>query len=250
MVLAVGFVAAVTAGVAALAVIAPGAGRSGDAPARPVASGAHSSALPEPATPAPTVPGVPGAPVVAFYGDSYTLGTGASEVSKRWSSIVCAERGWAEVNPSVNGRGFVNNRPSTPPDYLASDEIPLVVAAHPDIVFVTMGLNDTFSMPARAEAVHAAIVTDLATLRRELPDARLVVVEPFWYTDERPASVPQVITWVHEAAAALGADYIAGASHWIEGHPEWMAPDGLHPNDAGYAAMAARMSTSLTALGL
>jgi lysophospholipase L1-like esterase len=29
-----------------------------------------------------------------------------------------------------------------------------------------------------------------------------------------------------------------------------MASDGLHPNDAGYAAMAARMDAELTKLGL
>ena len=52
------------------------------------------------------------------------------------------------------------------------------------------------------------------------------------------------------AAAAIGADYIPGASHWIEGHPGWMASDGLHPNDAGYAAMATRMDAELTKLGL
>ena len=52
----------------------------------------------------------PNATRVAFYGDSYTLGTGASDESKRWSTIICQERGWSEFNPSVNGLGFVNNR--------------------------------------------------------------------------------------------------------------------------------------------
>jgi len=51
-------------------------------------------------------------------------------------------------------------------------------------------------------------------------------------------------------AEAIGADYLPGASHWIEGHPEWMAADGLHPNDDGYAEMARRMDDALTGLGL
>ena len=37
---------------------------------------------------------------------------------------------------------------------------------------------------------------------------------------------------------------------WIEGHPQWMADDGLHPNDDGYAEMATRMSAELAKLGL
>jgi hypothetical protein len=34
----------------------------------------------------------------------------ASSPSKRWSTMICAQRGWKEFNPSVNGLGFVNNR--------------------------------------------------------------------------------------------------------------------------------------------
>ncbi|MDO9398583.1 MAG: SGNH/GDSL hydrolase family protein [Herbiconiux sp.] len=192
----------------------------------------------------------PDAPVVAFYGDSYTLGTGASDPALRWSTVICAERGWTEVNPSTNGLGFVNNRASLPPAYPADDEVSEVIAADPDIVFVTMGLNDNFSMPRQADAIQDAIRTDLETLRDRLPEARILVVEPFWYTDARPDSVQTIIDWVRAGADAIGADWIPDASHWIEGHPEWMAADGLHPNDEGYAAMAERMDAELTGLGL
>ena len=76
------------------------------------------------------------------------------------------------------------------------------------------------------------------------------MVEPFWYTDERPESVEIIIDWVHGSADRVGADYVPGASHWIEGHPEWMAVDGLHPNDDGYAEMAIRMDAELKKLSL
>lgn len=186
-----------------------------------------------------------GQPVVAFYGDSYTLGTGASDPSQRWSTRICDDRGWAEFNPSVNGLGFVNNR-----TLVADDLIGRIVDADPDIVFVTMGLNDNFSMPDSADEIEAAIGDDIETLAAELPDARLIVVEPFWYTDDRPASVDTIISWVRTAAESVGADYISGASYWIEGHEEWMAADGIHPNDDGYAAMAERMDEELKKLGL
>jgi len=182
---------------------------------------------------------------VAFYGDSYTLGTGASDPSKRWSTIICGERRWAEFNPSVNGLGFITNRRA-----VGSGDLPsMVIDNRPDIVFVTMGLNDNFSYPERADDIHARIINDLERLHTGLPAARMIVVEPFWYTDIRPASVEVINGWVRDAAAAIGADYIAGASRWIEGHPEWMAADGLHPNDHGYAHMAALMDAALDALG-
>jgi lysophospholipase L1-like esterase len=186
----------------------------------------------------------PDAPLVAFYGDSYTLGTGASDLANRWSTIICAERGWREFNPSVNGLGFVNNRRQD------VDLPQQIIAQDPDIVFITMGLNDNFSYATRAGEIQAAIDADLRELKDALPDARFIVVEPFWYTDVRPSSVEVIAGWVHDASAAIGADWIPDASHWIEGHPEWMASDGLHPNDDGYAEMARRMDAALADLGI
>ena len=190
----------------------------------------------------------PGATIVAFYGDSYTRGTGASSPERRWSTIISAERGWYEFNPSVDGLGFVNNRGLA----LGGDLVDQIVDHDPppDIVIVTMGLNDNFAMPASADDIRTAITDDLQRFRTELPDARLIVVEPFWYADERPDSVGQIIDWVEDAAERVGADHIEGASRWLEGHPEWMAADVIHPNDEGYAEIARRMNVELERLGL
>ena len=197
--------------------------------------------------PAPDTSAAPGdGPLVGFYGDSYTLGTGASDPSMRWSTIISEDRGWREFNPSVNGLGFVNHRS----DFGENDLPALVIAEDPDIVFVTMGLNDNFSFSRAADQIHAAIDDDLSRLRDALPDARFVVVEPFWYTDARPDSVETIIGWVHTAADRIDADWVPDASHWIEGHPEWMADDTLHPNDEGYAHMAEKMDEALKKLDL
>ena len=195
---------------------------------------------------APEPPRDPNVTEVAFYGDSYTLGTGATDQSKRWSTIICQERGWNEFNPSVNGLGFINNR-----TLFGDGDLPSkVIADNPDIVFITMGLNDNFSFERAAPQIKMRITEDFIRIKSALPDARIIVVEPFWYTDERPKSVEIIIGWVKDAAAAIDADYIPGASHWIEGHPEWMASDGLHPNNDGYAEMARRMDDELAILGL
>jgi lysophospholipase L1-like esterase len=189
---------------------------------------------------------VPGHPLVAFYGDSYTLGTGATDPAARWSSVICSDRDWTEFNPSVNGLGFVNNRTA-----FGDGDLPdLIIRQRPDLVFVTMGLNDNFSYDFAADRIHQQIDADLDRLAAALPDARFIVVEPFWYTDARPTSLGIITGWVHSAAIRIGADWVPGASHWIEGHPEWMANDGLHPNDAGYAELARRMDAALRDLGL
>jgi len=190
-------------------------------------------------------------PTVAFYGDSYTRGTGVSSIEDRWSTIVSTSRGWNEINRSENGLGFVNRRDSMGPGL---NDIPTqIIADQPDIVFVTMGLNDNFSYDRAADRIRAAIDDDLTRLRDGLPDARIIVVEPFWYTAERPESVDVIIGWVSDAADRIGADKITGASRWLDGHyaddsDSWMASDGLHPNEIGYAHMAEEMDAALRAL--
>ncbi|MDF2492046.1 MAG: hypothetical protein K0Q58_624 [Microbacterium sp.] len=199
-----------------------------------------------PGAPAPTVAErADGAPVVAFYGDSYTRGTGASSVEQRWSTRISASRGWREVNPSVNGLGFVNNR-----QVLGLDLPADIIASDPDIVVVTMGLNDVFSYDRVGEGIRRQIDADFARLTEALPDARFIVVEPFWYTAERPDGLEAIIDWVRTAAEDIDADYVPDASTWIQGRPGEMAADGLHPNDAGYALIADRMDEALTRLGL
>jgi lysophospholipase L1-like esterase len=190
-------------------------------------------------------------PLVAFYGDSYTLGTGLDDPTERWSTIISDDRGWREFNPSVNGLGFVNNRASIGE---GSGDLPdLIIAEEPDNVFVTMGLNDNFSYDNDPDLIRETMTDDLRRFREALPDARLIVVEPFWYTDERPRSLEVITGWARDAAAEVDADWIPGASGWLDGHyadsdDSWMASDGLHPNTAGYRNMAERMDEELTRL--
>jgi len=188
----------------------------------------------------------PDAVRVSFYGDSYTRGKGASDLALRWATLVSEQREWVELNHGSDGLGFVNRRTE-----FGDDDVPsAIIAEDPDIVIVNLGLNDNFSYRVASDFIHEQIGKDFTRIAEGLPDARIIVVEPFWYSDVRPDSVDTIIEWVKEAADDIGADYIPGASHWLEGHPEWMADDILHPNDTGYAVIADRMDAALTELGL
>ncbi|KQQ92625.1 hypothetical protein ASF62_12325 [Leifsonia sp. Leaf325] len=226
---------------AAQSMIDPAATPSAGSPA-PLSEGAVPTPVP---TPAPTADATGQRQVVAFYGDSFTHGQGASVSGKRWSTLVSDDHDWIEINPSISGLGFVKNRTRD-----AIDIVDTIVAAQPDIVISTMGLNDNSVMPGSAAEVHAAIEADFHRFATEIPDARFIVVEPFWSNQDRPASVDRIIGWVKAAATEVGADYISGASHWMDGHPELHEPSGGHPNDAGHAMIARRMDAALAKLGL
>ena len=116
--------------------------------------------------------------------------------------------------------------------------------AHIHLEAAAAGQHDGAGLPDLA----VLLALDVADLGQDA--AQLVVVEPFWYTDARPDSVDEIIGWVEAAAADVGAEYVPGASRWLEGHPEWMAADGIHPNDDGYAELARRMEAELARLGL
>ncbi len=85
-----------------------------------------------------------------------------------------------------------------------------------------MGLNDNFSYDFKSgrRASTSRSTTTSTGWRRALPDARFIVVEPFWYTDARPGSVEVIIGWVHECGRSASVPTGCPApSHWIEGPP-------------------------------
>ena len=181
---------------------------------------------------------VPAGSVVAFYGDSLTVGLGASSPAKRWSTLLCARRGWTEVNPSVSGIGFVKARSGT--------DLPgAVIAADPDLVIVALGHNDLLLVDQRGPEVEAAIEADLAHLRAALPDARIVVLALFSPLTFDPPQLTTVNGWLRAAANDIDATFITKSSTWLVGNPTWTV-DGIHFSDEGNARIADLLDAELT----
>lgn len=227
------------AGLVALAIVAIVSGCS--APAGPIESGSPSP------TPSPVSTAIPEGARVAFYGDSYTVGFGATDPSRRWSTLVSAHRGWIELNDAQGGLGFLLNRPSFGP----GDRVDQIIAQKPDAVVVMLGLNDVLGGYGDDARVKERIDSDLSRLAAGLGEAPLIVLEPMWFKAERPPGLQVEIDWVAQEARAVGARYIPGSSFWLDdGRAEWMYWDGLHPNDAGYAELARRFEAAIGDLGL
>ncbi|MBC7589723.1 MAG: hypothetical protein H7226_01590 [Salinibacterium sp.] len=68
----------------------------------------YSPALPGP----PQQPRDPHATRLAFYGDSYTLGTGVTGTDLRWSTVICDEQAGVSSLPASTGSGSAATDPA------------------------------------------------------------------------------------------------------------------------------------------
>jgi lysophospholipase L1-like esterase len=175
-------------------------------------------------------------------GDSYTIGTGASDESRSWPSII-AERLQAELtNPAVNGFTTLD---------LIRDELPYLQRVRPDLVSVLIGVNDLVQgrTPDQYRKSLQAIYDRVAALN--LPEGRAVAVSiPSWSFvpaaadfggSDRVNRMTGIFNEVaREEATARRFDWIdiTEASRSGIGSPGWIASDRLHPGDAQYAAWA------------
>lgn len=175
--------------------------------------------------------------VVAFIGDSYTVGNNASDPTHRWSSLVARHFGWVERNFGQGGTGY-----AAPPPYLA--RLAAVVESKPSAVVVSGGFNDLYHGVAEPQFRQAVLAT-FAALRRALPNAHIVAVRPFYPATPPPPIVALFAADVRRAAVAVGAIYLDIGSP-LTGRPAAMAPDLVHPSDSGYSLLAVAIEKALT----
>lgn len=197
--------------------------------------------------------------LVLFQGDSITdagrnrtvlepnvaraLGTGypllvASDVLREKSN-----RGFRFLN-----RGISGNKVPDLAQRWASDTL----ALKPDVLSILIGVNDYWhhllnGYPGTVKDYEDAYTALLEQTRRELPQVRLVILEPFvlrtgavdarWFPefDERRTAASRVAkraraTWVPLQEKLDSASRKTGPAHW--------AADGVHPTPAGHDFIA------------
>lgn len=184
------------------------------------------------------------ATVVAFLGDSYTAGIGASEADNRWTTLLAEAAGWSEQNFGAEGTGyvaapFINNEQSVP--YTARVEA--IIAENPEVVIVSGGRNDVGQDTAEVQAAASEIFT---SLREALPDVTIIVIEPWWDSTNEPFGFAEVADAVRTAAQEAGVTYIETGE--VLSDPSLISADGVNPNDDGYRAIADAISGALGGL--
>jgi acyl-CoA thioesterase-1 len=177
------------------------------------------------------------APTVLFIGDSYSAGTGASTLDTRWTTLVSKELGWLEQNQALGGTGYImtNGKIACGSDYCPNypEKIALVEGVTPDMVVISGGRNDGRTPAGYTETVTATI----ESAQTRWPDATMVVTSPLWDDDPAPSWMAGSIAAVRDAATATGASFV-DLGQPIEGHPDYVIYDSVHPDDEGYRAIA------------
>lgn len=181
-------------------------------------------------------------------GDSYTIGTGASDSAHSWPSIVAGrlEKKLGHhielSNPAVNGFTTLD---------LIDKELSYVKELKPDLVSVLIGVNDLVCNRS-AEEYRSSLVTiydAIASLR--LPEGHVLAVSiPNWSAvpAAREFGEPAFIRATTNAFNAVAREEAAMRGFtWVDitvvstsglGSPGWISTDNLHPADAQYAAWA------------
>jgi lysophospholipase L1-like esterase len=193
--------------------------------------------VPGGAAPAPTLPPathlVAGQPLVAFLGDSWTAGVGATD--RRGYVVRTAERlGWGYANFGVGGSGY-----SVPGPHhsLFAERIPQLVALHPDLVVVQGSLNERHGAPGE---LGPAARSTLAQLRTALPPGTPVLVIGASYNPGTANStIDRINREVSQGAAAAGVPFLdPAAAGWLDPHDPALWSDTIHPDDRGHQLVA------------
>jgi lysophospholipase L1-like esterase len=173
-------------------------------------------------------------------GDSYTIGTGASDDSHSWPSIIASRLGAELTNPAVNGFTTLD---------LIRDELPYVQRVQPDLVSILIGVNDLVQGRS-PEDYRRSLVTIYHEVAK-VPGRRVAAVSiPTWsyvpaandfggkdHVERMTLIFNRVVENEARAHKFTWID-IAGASTSGVGTSGWIASDGLHPGDKQYAAWA------------
>ncbi|MDR7187027.1 lysophospholipase L1-like esterase [Microbacterium trichothecenolyticum] len=189
---------------------------------------------------APTIPSP--MPLAVFIGDSYTQGVGGGGV--QWPALVGQAQGWDVENLGLGGTGYIRTSDvnGCGRAYCANygEAIDEIVGS-PSYILVSGGRNDLGLPIADVSAAADAL---FGTLRARYPNAEIFAIAP-WFDDDPPPTDPADFTAAIQTAALQHGAVFLDTGQPLLGRSDLIAEDGLHPDAAGYQALADAVDAAL-----
>lgn len=175
------------------------------------------------------------------YGNSITHGFNASRIDRNYPYQVGEALGYQVVNMGFGGR----HAEETDGDAIA--------ACRPDIVTILIGFNDRYhSRPLTEYKRHVSGI--ISRIRKGAASVPIFVITPIWSSE--PAWASGTLGLSLEDYRAAVRELAAGAQDaslfLVDGltlmdHEASLTTDGIHPNDKGFAQIAARLTKIIKA---
>jgi lysophospholipase L1-like esterase len=182
-------------------------------------------------------------PRVAFFGSSTTRGFGAIGFALRWTTTLCRQLGWEELNLGLSYSGLLPNVRFPG----AQARLPELLALRPDRVLLVYGANDVV-----ARAPVASFAAEASALAQELADAlgrgSVALLSP------QPNAAGLVVREPYDQALELSAREVGVA--WVDAGKAFPAAelpdllnDSLHLNGRGHDRFASFLARAMAGIG-
>jgi lysophospholipase L1-like esterase len=195
-------------------------------------------------------------PLIVAFGDSLIDGDGVSDKDRNWPSDFYRRSHIAIVNEGIVGNRLLADGPSFGISALARFERDALSIPGVTHIVLEEGLNDIGMDSRSADEIIAAY--QQLILRAHARGVKIVgvTITPYegtrmkgYYTDEKNDVRQSVNKWIRTSGAFDGiidADAIVrDPEHPSRLRPAFASKDHLHPNDAGYQALADAIDLSL-----
>jgi acyl-CoA thioesterase-1 len=180
---------------------------------------------------------------IVFMGDSISCGSGASNLEKRYSTVLTgmlnAKGGkFQEVNLGISGSTFVDQFWPAPNSSGYPYVLERVIAENPDVFVIQHGTNDN----ALGHSLGRFLWTyrqAVKIVKEKLPRTTIVCMTicPSWET------LNSTDEWLNQANAGIQEiaameNTLLAQTYLKLGYNSNIFPDGIHPDDTGHQVMA------------
>lgn len=190
---------------------------------------------------------------IVFFGDSLSVGTGASSPSLRFTTLLANNLGMTERNYAVGASGFtIANNTISNQIQRAGTEMSVAEKKNTPIVFIMAGGNDLRHMSSTSISAYATAVNNsVGIARSNFPYSTIVLAQAnqtyngcATYTQWYWMDYAEMIT-LRTYANSRFLKILHHPGNLLSGITEFWQSDNIHPNDFGHRLLAGYLTNFL-----